>query len=502
MPENIRALIVILVLATFFFAFASQHATAIIESGDFKRRRNLWFAFTIISFLSLDFWIYASVAIPLLIYVNRHDSNPCAMFFFVLFALPMELFEIPGLGLFNFLLYLSHTRLLVLVILLPTFLFLRRQQDYLPLGRIVPDKLLAASLLLTAVVYFRDSLSFTDALRNSFYLLLDVFLPYVTFSRSVKYLKEFRDVLLSFVLAVMILALIASVEFYKHWLLYNSVAVAIQGEEGPTKYLGRDGMLRVIASAGHPIVLGYLMAVGVGFYLFLQRSIKHRTVRRLGMGLLAVGLIVPLSRGPWVGVAVLLIVFIATGRFAARKLIGLVLASTLLLSLLAILPGGERAINLLPFVGSTEIENIEYRQQLITNSIIVIKRNLWFGSGDFANTPEMESMRQGQGIIDVTNHYLGITLSSGLAGLGLFIGFFTITLMGIYRAMKSIADKDSGEYHLGRTLLATMFAILVIITTVSSIYFIPIIYWSVAGLGVAYMQMIGKNNAHVQDVFN
>lgn len=494
MPENIRALILILVLAMLVFSFASRYTPAIINAGDFTRRRNLWLALTIVAFLTLNFWVYVFVAILLLLYSNRVDSNPPAVFFFILFALPTDLVEVPGLGLFQSLFHLSHTRLLVLVILLPVFFSLRRQSDYLPFGRSVYDKVLAAFLLLSTVVYFRDSTTMTDALRSSFYLFLDVFLPYVVFSRSVKSLPAFRDVLLSFVLAVMVLALIASVEFYKHWLLYDTLILAIQGGGEFTKYLGRDGMLRVSASSGHPIVLGYLMVVGLGFYLFLQQSIKNTLMRRLGMGLLVVGLIAPLSRGPWVGAAVMIVVFIATSRYATRRLISLGLVSILLLSLISILPGGEKVINLLPFVGSTEKDNIEYREKLISNSMIVIQRNFWFGSGAFLKSPEMEAMRQGQGIIDIVNHYIGVTLKLGVVGLGLFVGFFALILTGIYRGLRSISDKDSEVSLLGRALLATLLAILVIIITASSITFIPIVYWSVAGLGVAYVQMVRKSS--------
>ena len=152
-------------------------------------------------------------------------------------------------------------------------------------------------------------------------------------------------------------------------------------------------------------------------------------------------------------------------------------------------------INLLPFIGKTEQGNVDYREKLITNSMIVIQRNPWFGSTDFLDTPEMESMRQGQGIIDIVNHYIGITLQTGFVGLGLFVGFFALTLIGIFRAMRKIPDKDSEEYLLGRVLLATILAILVIIFTVSSISFIPIVYWSVAGMGVAYSQMVRKSKA-------
>jgi hypothetical protein len=44
-------------------------------------------------------------------------------------------------------------------------------------------------------------------------------------------------------------------------------------------------------------------------------------------------------------------------------------------------------------------------------------------------------------------------------------------------------------------LLATLIGILVIIFTVSSITFIPVVYWSIAGLGVAYIQMVRRLHA-------
>jgi len=495
MSENIRALIVILVLTIPFLIVAGRHTQAVIDVEDFTRRRNLWLAFTLVSFLSLNYWIFICVAIPLLLYANRHDSNPVAMFFFLLFALPMESFEIPAFGLLQNLFYINYSRLLVLAILLPLYISIRRTNDYLPFGRTIIDKILLVSLLLTTIVYFRDSITPTDALRSSFYLFLDVFLPYVVFSRSVKNQHAFRDVLMSFIVAIMILALIASVEFVKHWLLYDPVIVAIQGEGERTKYLGREGMLRVIASTSQPIVLGYLMMAGMGLYLCMQKAIKNNMMRRLGLFLLIIGLIVPLSRGPWLGAALMLFVYIATGRRAIPRLFLMGMASVFLMTSLYTLPGGEKIINLLPFLGSTEEENIDYRQQLITNSIIVIKRNPLFGSGNFAETPEMEAMRQGQGIIDITNHYLGITLRFGLAGLGLFVGFFAAIILGIRRTMRSIPDKDSEEYILGRSLLATLLAILFTLTTVSSIYFIPIVYWTFAGLGVAYIQMIRNKSA-------
>ena len=491
MPDHLKALIVILALATAVFSFAKRQTVNFMEPMDFTRRRNLWFTLTLVAFLSSNFWLYTFVAILLLIYANRHEPCPPALFYFILFAVPMANVQIPGMGLFAALFEINHARLLEMLILLPAFVSLRRQSDTLSFGRSLTDKLLAAYLLLTTVLYLRDA-TVTSTMRNAFYLFFDVFLPYVVFSRSLKTLQAFRDVLMSFVLAVMVLALIAGFEFSKHWLLYEPLVDTLQLEEGNIGVVSRDGMLRVTASAGYPIVLGFIMVVGIGLNLFLKHYIEHKLLRRLGAILLAVGLIVPLSRGPWIGAAVLIVVFVATGRFAVRRLIILALAATLTLSLVSMLPGGDKVINLLPFIGSTGKENIDYRERLITNSMIVILRNPWFGSTDFLETPEMESMRQGQGIIDIVNHYIGITLKTGFVGLGLFISFFSVILIGIIRAMSSISDKDSEAYLLGRVLLATLLAIMVIIFTASSTYFISVVHWSIAGMGVAYAQMVRR----------
>jgi O-antigen ligase len=255
-------------------------------------------------------------------------------------------------------------------------------------------------------------------------------------------------------------------------------------------YIFRDGMLRATATAGQPIALGYLVAVGLGLYLFLQQSIKPRPIRWLGMALLTAGLIASLSRGPWVGAVALLVVFLTTGRNAAPRLIGFVLVVIFAFFVIAILPGGEKAINLLPFIGTTEAGTIEGRKELLEVSIRVFERHPWLGSADFLEAPELQALRTGLGIIDIVNSYIGIALETGAVGLSLFVGFFALILFKIFLAMRSIRERNSEERLLGRVLLTTLLAILLIIFTVSSITIVPVVYWSVAGMGVAYVQMV------------
>jgi O-antigen ligase len=488
MPEHLRALVIILVLAGIVFAFARRPAADLIPHSDFTRRRNLWFALTLLAFVSHSFWVYAGITAIILTVVRQRDRNPLALFFFLLFLIPPAPAQIPGFGLINYFFTLDHIRLLALCVLLPAFFTLCRRASTLTFGRTWPDKLLAAYLVLTSLLYLRET-TLTDTLRQTLYLFIDVFLPYYVASRALKELSDFKDALLAFVLAAMVLSLIALVEFARHWLLYSALIGSLNMHWDMSGYLSRGGSLRASATTGQAIALGYVISVAIGFYLFLRESVRSRLQQRLGALLLAAGLFAPLSRGPWIGAATIVAVFITTGRNAVKRLILLALAGVLALPLLAILPGGQKVLDLLPFVGTLETENITYRERLIDNAVIVIQRNPWLGSFDYRNTPEMQSMIQGQGIIDIVNTYISLALEMGLIGLTLFVVFFATVLFGIRTAMRSFPDKDDEARRLGRALFATLAGILVIIFTVSSITVIPVVYWSAAGLGVAYAQM-------------
>lgn len=489
MPEHIRALIVIIALAAIVFAFARRPAADLIPLQDFTRRRNIWFSLTILAFLSPGFWIYAGATTIVLSLTRKREHNQISLFFLLLFLIPPATIQIPGMGLINYLLALDHVRLLALLILLPAFFTLRNRTGTLPFGRTGPDKLLALYLVLNALLQLRET-TLTDTLRQTLYLVIDVFLPYYVTSRALKQFSDFKDAMLAFTLAAMVLALIGVFEYTRHWLLYSSLTNALGLQWGMSNYLGRGGSLRASASTGQAIVLGFVISVAIGFYLFLHAGVRSRLQQHLGALLLAGGLFATLSRGPWVGTAIILTTFIATGKNAVKRLVLLALAGALSIPLLSITPGGNKLIDLLPYIGTIEKGNITYREELFANSMIVIERNPLFGSIDYLSTPEMQSMMQGEGIIDIVNSYLAIALSSGLIGLALFTGFFTIIALGIFNILRSSRAKDDEVLRLGRALLATLVGALVTISTVSSISVIPVVYWSLAGLGAAYIQMM------------
>lgn len=502
MPEYLRALVVILLIASFTFAFAKKAIAPVILSERFKRWRNAWLAITLIAFLSHNFWIYILASGFFIAFIAKSEPNKIALFLVLLFAAPSIGSGITGLGAVNYFFEINHLRLLSIIILFPAYLSLLTNPNSLKFGKNWPDKFILVYLILIILLEIRGT-TITDSLRQALYAFTDIFLPYYVASRALNKFEHLKEALSGFILASFLVAAIGGFEFAKGWLLYSTLSNIWGLDSGTGYYLMRDNNLRALASQGQPIVLGYVLVVAIGFYFFIGSLIQNKNIRRLGLALLTVGLVATLSRGPWVGAAVLFVIFIITGPHAIKRLSILSITALAILFLISIMPKGEKIINLLPFIGNIERGNIDYREKLLDNSIIIIKRNPLLGSVNYLETPEMQEMIQGEGIIDIVNTYLQISLNYGVVGLSLFAGFFLMVLSGIHQCRKIISDKACELYLLGRSISATLIAVLIIIFTVSSIGTIPIIYWSLAGIGVAYINIVKRTHGlPKQDVPN
>jgi O-antigen ligase len=203
---------------------------------------------------------------------------------------------------------------------------------------------------------------------------------------------------------------------------------------------------------------------------------------------LLAGLIAPQSRGPWVGAAALILLLVLTGPSAAKGVARIAVLSLIGIAALAPTDFGQNLfLNTLSSIGE-EDDTLSYRTRLFQVSIVIILENPFFGSYDFLS--QMEEMRQGQGIIDLVNTFIAVSLSSGLVGLSLFIGCFLTAAFGIVRGMHRLESRESEHYRLGQALLAALVGTLIIISSTSSITVIPVIYWPLIGVGVAYARLV------------
>ena len=485
MPEHIRALVAVLVLGGLVFLLARPAMIRIVSQDTYVRWRRYWFITTAAWFLSHSFWIYVGVMALMLFRAGKREPHVFGLYLLLLMAAPQAQTPIPGFGIVDHIFMLDHYRLLSLALLLPCALRLSRRATTARLMSSPVDWMVLAYLVLNSLLAFRGG-NFTSDARSALMGWIDLFLPYYVASRSIQTAEGLRTALTGLVLGGLLLSILAAFEVLRRWKLYDAATAAL-GLNTFGAYKTRGPFVRPSVSAIDSIVLGYVIVVATGAYLYLQSLVEDRSRRWMLWGLLGTGVLASLSRGPWVGAGVLLLVQMLTSPRPFKRLAQGAAVSMLLLLLLSTTQMGQQFINLLPFVGQEEQGNVEYRAGLLTVSLPVIERNILFGSWSFLKAPELQVMKQGEGIIDVVNSYLGVTLSMGLVGLIAFLGMFVSTLRFLRRGMRMARKtRNAEDLQQGRALFAMLISIMFIIFTVSSILVVPTIYFAVIGISCAY----------------
>lgn len=482
---------VILVLATPVWLIAQGALASQLPVGTLSRWRNLWFFVTLALFLSHSYWLFAFLLIATMMAVRRQEAHVVGLFFVLLFAGSPVPINVPGFGLVNYVLILDHYRLLTLSLLAPAALVLMQGRRTIALGRAPIDAFALGYFLLISVLEFRES-SITDGARGVVTQAIDVLLPYYVVSRSIRDIDGFKAAMTGFVIAACVMAPLAVFESLRSWRLYT----AVQAPLGLNPlvwsgYSGRAGLLRATLSLGHPIVLGFVFMVALGFLTFLHRSLPKAWCRQLAWASLIVGLLVSISRGPWVGA---LILGLVTTLIAANPLKNLVKGGLMMLLIVALLgafPAGQQFLDLMPFLGEEEAGSVNYRVELWSFVWPVVERNFWLGSENFLQAPELRVLAaiQGEGIADLVNHYFEVVLANGVTGLVLFGGAFVSALQVVWRGMsQKMANQE--QKSLGVALFCTVLAVSATISTVSNVTAISVIVWSLLGMSAAYSVMV------------
>jgi hypothetical protein len=500
MPEHLRALAFILALSipTFFYlqkAFTPSFGNAV---EDFTRRRNGWFFLLLVGFLSHNFWILMVATLILGLYLSGKDSHRLSAFLFLLFTLPAFTKDIPGFGIINYFYSIGYVQILALCLLLPLYIKLRSEHGVTPFLKLHADKFFLAYFLLQLGQQLQVD-SVTNTMRYALKIFIEYFLPYYVASRSIKNLQDFKDVLRSLLIAILAIVPLAAFEYLRGWLLFSYIMGVLDVDWGLGTYLGRGGAVRAQVTAGQAIPMGFVFMVGIGLYYYVSRLISSRRDFYLLFFMLLVGLLVPVSRGPWLGAVVILAILIITRQGGVKQLIKY---SAIAAPVVAAYMAGlfDPVINAIPFLsGALDMGTADYRTQLIEVSLSVLKLNLWFGSFYYLDHPSMQQMIQADGIIDMVNTYLSIAMSYGLVGLILYVMTFVCALFNFYTGFKTVPF-DTEMNFLGRALVATMIGILVTIFTVSTITVIPWLQWFITGMLLSYSKIARQQATAVAGV--
>lgn len=491
MKEHLTAFVYIMAMALAAFAVMAKPLTAqAMSKQDFAHRRNVWLAVTVAVFLAHNFWLAMLAAGLIIGFAARRETNPAALYCVLLFTVPQYSLSIPGFGVINRVFDVDFPRVLALALLLPAAWQLR-SATRVPNPRLrVPDMLFAAYFLYEIAVNAL-SVSVTVLMRHIVDIVLDHALLYYVITRSVVDRRRLIDVMASFVMGLVVISLVAVFENLRSWLVYESLRAPLGlPPVDLTMYLVRatedGGSLRALATTGHAIAMGFMAMIAVIWHLVLARGYQPRW---LGVAVLLIpigGMLAAVSRGPWLGCAAAVVLGLATGPGAKRRIMWMLGVLPVAIGGLMLSARGQKFIDLLPFVGSVESENVTYRTLLIDRAMVVFWQNPIFGSLRYIDNPVLEEMRQGQGIIDIVNSYIGVALPYGIIGLALFVAPSAYALWSTWTTSRRQAAVDLTGEAVGRALAMSMVAILLVIGTVSHYFHIPIVHWMVVGLCVAY----------------
>jgi O-antigen ligase len=238
-----------------------------------------------------------------------------------------------------------------------------------------------------------------------------------------------------------------------------------------------------------------MLAIAFGFWLYLQSQAVTLRARVTIVLVFWLGMVATFSRGPWIGAVLIYLAYSALKPRAISRLFKAGFLMAIVLGLVSLSPIGEKIMASLHVTGGQADADFIYRQRLLDRSLELVQAHPLFG--DPLAMQEMEDLRQGQGIIDIVNTYIGVLLFHGWVGLILFLGFALSALKGVFGAAKAAISTDPDWALLGFNIAACIVGMLFMIADCSLMFGVEkMLYISVA-LAAAYARRGKQVTSHV-----
>ncbi|MEP6501861.1 MAG: O-antigen ligase family protein [Betaproteobacteria bacterium] len=383
------------------------------------------------------------------------------------------------IGPLNDLLLLSPFRILAIFLLVPEAVrqLTLRSKGKSPPWLIVCDlAVYAFNIYWLMRIYGQGSL--TSIARATIGQALDTIVPYYVITRACADGDVRRRFFGFLLLGSAYEAIVAIAESGSKHYLYSQLQWLYGVSFGQATNLVRGGWLRAVAAFPGPLALAMLLMFAIGLWFVLRPELKSRAYRTVLLCLL-VGMVATFGRGPLLAALVMLASLVLLRRMSATKYLVLMIVGCVVASAAWKAGLGEWVVSLLgqvPGTDETADFNVIYRQRLLTESLALIEQSPWWGVPNYSD--QLADLRQGEGIIDLVNTYLVITLNVGAVGLFMYVMPFVVSL---WRGARGKPVTDTALRREGTVWLALTVGVLMAIFTVSPITIVqPIIIWTAA----------------------
>ncbi|MBY0420714.1 MAG: O-antigen ligase family protein [Parvularculaceae bacterium] len=354
--------------------------------------------------------VFVVFAVLLLTLAPSNAGDRTRFFLATFFAIPdLYTVRIPFPGL-NYLVDLDFVSICALIVLAPAAI--KSIGKPKPKGLALLDTLVAVYIVVNAALALRD-IAFTSAIRTGVTDALAIWLPYFCLTRTIRSPDDLRATLLALLQGLAALAVIGLISAAEKWNYYAHLMPGSLNYKFFSDF--RFGILRIAATMNGP-PLGVLM--GVGAALTLQQFARKRAPVLVLAGMFAVFSFVCFatgSRGGWAGAAAALVVFAgATLASPGLRKFSLVSGGLASFAVAIALTTGQASVD-------DQFGTFSYRQKLMQVGMEQVGKAPLFGVPNVTELPEFQPLRQGEGIVDLVNMYLQISLYKGLIGLAVFL---------------------------------------------------------------------------------
>ncbi len=297
------------------------------------------------------------------------------------------------------------------------------------------DVAACAIILLIGAALARDT-SFSNFLRSSMNVVIDLGLPYYIVSRGVRTLEEVRVAMLWIGCGAVTLATLLIYELYKSWPIYN---VLYADYHLPTLLIVKEraGYLRAAGPFTEPTSVAMVLAICILCLWLCRACFRSAWHHLLLLAIAMIGLFAPQSRGAWIGLILgMVLAELFRGRFLSVISKGAVVAAGIVLLLVAasVSPNVSESIGL----SGDSSDSSDYRRMLLDRGMEVFLERPLLGY----SVPELHirlaDLRQGEGIIDFVNTYIWILLMTGIGGLAIFLAPFLFYMRAIWRLRRTV----------------------------------------------------------------